>query len=381
MNFGFDEDQVHIADSVRQVVLERYPMSYVRRMLNDPRGFSPQWWTDAAELGWLGLLVEERFGGANLGAMDLVAAQQELGRGLVPGPFLSSAVMATTALARAGSEAQKTHWLSRLVRGEVIGTIALQEPNGAWDAGGVTLPARKDGDFFTLTGEKRFVTDAHVADFIVVPARINSGNGTVDITLFLIETSAPGVSIRLMQTIDPTRRLCEVHFDRVRAGPDAILGIVGEGWPIIEHVADIARVALCAEMVGGAERALEMSTEYARTRQQFGRPIGSFQAIQHKCADMLVRLEGSRAMTMAAALSLDNGEADASTDTSIAKSHCNETYRAISTEGIQIHGGLGFTWELDMHLFYKRAKASETLLGDSRFHRMRLAARIEESAR
>jgi alkylation response protein AidB-like acyl-CoA dehydrogenase len=183
-----------------------------------------------------------------------------------------------------------------------------------------------------------------------------------------------------MQTIDPTRRLCEVHLDRVRVGTEAAIGAADEGGPILEYVADVARLALCAEMVGGAERAFTMSTEYARTREQFGRPIGSFQAIQHKCADMLVRLEGSRAMTLAAAQSLANGEADAGADAGIAKSHCNETYRAITTEGIQIHGGLGFTWELDMHLFYKRAKASESLLGDSRFHRMRLAGRAEEPA-
>ena len=373
MDFGFNEDQIHIADSVRQVVGERYPMAYVRRMLDDPRGFTPQWWSDAAELGWLGLLVEPRFGGADLGPMDLVALQQELGRGLVPGPFLSSAVMATTTLSHAGSEAQKAQWLPLLVRGEIIGTVAFQASSGYPDA-------LRAGETCTLTGEWRFVTDAHVADFIVVPVPTPRDGGTAAVTLFLVETSAPGVSVRPMRTIDPTRRLCDVHLDRVRVGREAVIGAADEGWPVLEYVADVTRLALCAEMVGGAERAFEMSTGYARTREQFGRPIGSFQAIQHKCADMLVRLEGSRAMTMAAAQSMVNGDPNAGTDASIAKSHCNETYRVITTEGIQIHGGLGFTWELDMHLFYKRAKASESLLGDSRFHRMRLASRAEEFA-
>ncbi|MEJ2206064.1 MAG: acyl-CoA dehydrogenase [Gemmatimonadota bacterium] len=376
MDFGFDEEQIQLAASVREVIESRYPIAYVREMLGDPRGFSKGFWGDASELGWLGLLAEERFGGAGLGPLELVAVQQELGRGVVPGPYFSSAVLATSALARLGSESQKTSWLPRLVAGEAIATVALQEARGGWDPACVALEAEPGpGDSYRLTGEKRFVPDAHVADLIVVPARTGGSDpeGEDGVTLFLVGASAPGVSVRAMETIDPTRRLCELHLEGVDLGRDAILGEPGSGWRPLERVMDVGRVALCAEMVGGAERALEMSTDYARTREQFRRPIGSFQAIQHKCADMLVQLEGARAMTFAAATSLAHGDPDAASDASIAKAWCGEAYRAITTEGVQIHGGLGFTWELDMHLYYKRAKADEVLLGDARFHRARIA--------
>jgi len=372
VDFGFDEEQASLAASVRTVIEGRYPTTWVRRMIDDPRGYSDDFWADAARLGWLGLLVEERLGGIGRGPLELVAVQQELGRGVVPGPYLSSAVLATTALQRFGSEEQKGRWLPGLASGDAIATVAFQEVGATWDEQGVRLPAsrRADGGF-RLAGEKRFVLDAHAANVIVVPARTDEG-----VTLFLVETSIPGVSVRRMDTIDPTRRQCEVRLDGIDLGAEDVLGEIGRGWPSLQVVADVGRVALCAEMVGGAERALEMSTEYARVREQFGRPIGSFQAIQHKCADMLVRLEGARSMTLAAATSLVHGDVDAASDASIAKSWCGEAYRMVTTEGIQIHGGLGFTWELDMHLFYKRAKSSEMLLGDARFHRSRVADRI-----
>ncbi|MEJ2206531.1 MAG: acyl-CoA/acyl-ACP dehydrogenase, partial [Gemmatimonadota bacterium] len=310
MDFGLSDEQARLATSVRQVIESRYPMTYVRSMLEDERRFSQAFWADAARLGWLGLLIDERFGGAGLGLTELVAVQQELGRGVIPGPYLSSAVFATAALVRGGSASQQTRWLPRFARGETIGTVAFQEATGRWDPSGVTLAAQPGPNgTVRLSGEKRFVSDAHVADFIVVPAR-SGGSGPDGVTLFLVETSAPGVSVRPMETIDPTRRLCEVRLDGVAVNDEAVLGRVEHGWSLLEDVADLGRVALCAEMVGGAERALDMSTEYARVREQFGRPIGSFQAIQHKCADLLVKLEGARSMTFAAAMSLASGDPD-----------------------------------------------------------------------
>jgi alkylation response protein AidB-like acyl-CoA dehydrogenase len=308
----------------------------------------------------------------------MVAVQHELGRGVVPGPYFSSAILATTALQRLGSDEQKSHWLPRLAGGAAIATVAVQESRGGWDADSIALSAdiTRDGSY-RLVGEKCFVTNAHVADLLIVAAR-TAGSGSGAVTLFMIEASTPGVSVRPMKTIDETRRLCTVRLERVQVEPSAILGTVGIAWPEIEAIADLGRVALCAEMVGGAERAFEMTTDYARTRVQFGKPIGAFQAIQHKCADMLVQLEGARSMTFAAATALADGDPVASSDASIAKAFCGEAYRAITTEAIQIHGGLGFTWELDMHLYYKRAKAAETLLGDGRYHRTRIADRTLE---
>jgi alkylation response protein AidB-like acyl-CoA dehydrogenase len=371
VDFGFDEEQAALAASVREVIDATYGIAYVRRMLDDPRGFSPEFWSDAARLGWLGLLAEERFGGIGRGPLEMVAVLQEMGRGVVPGPFLASAILATVALQRLGSEDQKARWLPAMVAGTTIATVAFQEAAGTWDESGIALTAVRSGrGTFHMTGEKRFVLDAHAADLIVVPARTTEG-----VTLFLVEASCPGVRIRPMKTIDETRRLSTVSLEGVEADMDRVLGGVGSGWAPLQAIADVGRVALCAEMVGGAERAFEMCTDYARVREQFGRPIGSFQAIQHKCADMLVRVEGARSMTLAAAISLAHGDKDAASDASIAKAWCGETYRSVTTEGVQIHGGLGFTWELDMHLFYKRAKSSETLLGDARFHRARLADR------
>ena len=372
MDFGFEEEQMALAASVREVIESRYGTAYVRRMLDDPSGFSPEFWSDAARLGWLGLLAEERYGGIGRGPLEMVAVQQEMGRGVVPGPFLASAILATVALQRFGSGDQQARWLPAMVAGTTVATVAFQEAAATWDESGIALTAvRSSRGTFHLTGEKRFVLDAHAAGLLIVPARTTEG-----VTLFLIESSSPGVAIQPMQTIDETRRLCTVSLDGVETGVDRVLGGVGCGWAPLQAIADVGRVALCAEMVGGAERAFEMCTDYARVRQQFGRPIGSFQAIQHKCADMLVRLEGARAMTLAAAMSLAHGDEDAASDASIAKSWCGEAYRSVTTEGVQIHGGLGFTWDLDMHLFYKRAKSSETLLGDARFHRARLADRV-----
>ena len=371
MDFGFDDEQMALGGSVRAVIESAYGMAFVRRMLDDPRDLSPELWSDAARLGWLGLLVEERFGGAARGPMEMVAVHQELGRGVVPGPFLASAVMATVALERFASEDQKRRWLPAMADGEAIATVAFQEARATWDEAGIALPAARSRGTFRLTGEKRFVLDAQVADLVIVPARTDEG-----VTLFLVEVSSRGVTVQPMKTIDDTRRMCTVRLDGVEVGDDRILGDLGSGWTALEAIADVGRVALCAEMVGGIERVFEMCTGYARVREQFGRPIGSFQAIQHKCADMLVRLEGARSITLAAAASLARGDADASFDASAAKSACAEAYRSVTTEGVQIHGALGFSWELDLHLFYKRAKASETFLGDSHMHRARLAARV-----
>jgi alkylation response protein AidB-like acyl-CoA dehydrogenase len=369
MEFGLDDEQSALAASVRAVIESKYGMAYVRRMLEDPRGFSAEFWSDAARLGWLGLLVEERFGGSQRGPLEMIAVQQELGRGVVAGPFLASAVLATAALQRFGSAEQKARWLPALVAGDAIATVATQSTSASGSAGVVAVPSAAAR--FRLTGEERFVLDAGVSDLLVLPAREDGG-----LTLFLVATSSPGVSIHPIETIDRTRRSATVVLDRVEVGAEQVLGEVGAGRQVLEAIDDFGRVALCGEMVGGAERVLEACTGYARAREQFGRPIGSFQAIQHKCADMLVRVESARAMTLAAATSLAHGDDDAASDASIAKACCGEAYRWVTTEGVQIHGALGFSWELDVHLFYKRARSSETLLGDTRFHRARIADRV-----
>jgi alkylation response protein AidB-like acyl-CoA dehydrogenase len=368
MDFGLDEDQQLLAASARKVIEEEFPIAWVRSLLDEGREFPSDFWSRAAELGWLGLLIDPSLGGSGLGALELVALAQELGRALIPGPFLSSAVLATCALDAAGTPEQREHWLPRLARGESVACIAIPEMRDGWGPDRVPFEAAASrGGGFRLGGLQHFLCDADLADLLLVPAR-SSG----EVRLFAVERGTPGLEISTLSAIDPTRRMCELRLDGVEVGSGAALG-VASSWPAIERAIDLGRVALCAEMVGGAERALEACVDYARTRVQFGKPIGSFQAIQHKCADMLLRVEAARAATLAAATALAHGDPDASRDASIAKAYCSEAYRHVTTEGVQIHGGLGFTWDLDMQLYYKRAKASETLLGDARWNRERIA--------
>ena len=368
MDFGLDEAQQLLAASARKLIEEEFPIGYVRSMLEEGQDFPSEFWSRAGELGWLGLLIEPSLGGSGLGALELVALAQELGRGLIPGPFLSSAVLATSALDTAGSREQRERWLPRLARGESIACIALPEMREAWGPDRVPFEAiTSRAAAFRLSGVHHFVPDAHRANLILVPARLSG-----EVRLFVIERGMTGVEISPLSAIDPTRRSCELRLAGVEIGSEASLA-AAPVWHAIERAIDVGRVALCAEMVGGAERALEACVDYARTRVQFGKPIGSFQAIQHKCADMLLRVEAARAATFAAATALAHGDPDASRDASIAKAYCSEAYRYVTTEGVQIHGGLGFTWDLDMQLYYKRAKASEMLLGDARWNRERIA--------
>jgi alkylation response protein AidB-like acyl-CoA dehydrogenase len=368
MDFGLDEDQQLLAASARKLIEDEFPIAWVRSRLDEGQEVPSDFWSRAAELGWLGLLIEPSLGGAGLGPLELVALAQELGRALIPGPFLGSAVLATRALDAAGTREQRERWLPRLARGESVACIAIPEMRLGWGPDRVPFEAAASGGSgFRLGGLQTFVPDADLADLLLVPAR--SGG---ELRLFAVERGAPGLEIRALASIDPTRRMCELHLDGVEVGAAAVLGAAAS-WPAIERAVDLGRVALCAEMVGGAERVLEACVDYARTRVQFGKPIGSFQAIQHKCADMLLRVEAARAATFAAASALAHGDPDASRDASIAKAYCSEAYRHVTTEGVQIHGGLGFTWDLDVQLYYKRAKASEMLLGDARWNRERIA--------
>jgi alkylation response protein AidB-like acyl-CoA dehydrogenase len=380
MDFGLDEAQQLLAASARKLIEEEFPIGYVRSMLEEGRDFPADFWARAAELGWLGLLIEPPLAGAGLGPLELVALAQELGRGLIPGPFLGSAVLATTALDAAGTPELRERWLPRLARGESLACLAIPEMREAWGPDRIpfeAVPSRGSG--FRISGVQRFVPDANLADLILVPARLR-GEPAGDVWIFAVERRLAGVEVATLSTIDPTRRMCELRIDDVEVGSGTAL-LATSGWGALERAIDVGRVALCGEMVGGAERALEACVEYARTRVQFGKPIGSFQAIQHKCADMLLRVEAGRAATFAAATALAHGDPDASRDASIAKAYCSEAYRHVTTEGVQIHGGLGFTWDLDMHLYYKRAKASEMLLGDARWNRERIAEHALGAAR
>ncbi|GIW41028.1 MAG: acyl-CoA dehydrogenase [Candidatus Binatia bacterium] len=374
MDFGFTEEQEMLRQSVRSFLEEQAPMSYTRQMMEHDPGYLEDKWRKMAELGWLGLVFPEEYGGSGLDLVDLVVVLEEMGRMVFPGPFFSTVVLGGLGVLLGGSKAQKERYLPGIVGGESRGTLAQVEESGRWDAEGIALPAVRTEGGYRLSGVKLFVPDAHVADWMIVAAR-TSGRGENGITLFLVPTNAPGVSVSLLKTMDQTRKLCEVRFEDVVVPRSSVLGKVGKGWPLLEDILDHAKVALCAEMCGGAQKVLEMSVEYAKVREQFGRPIGSFQAIQHKCANMLVQVESAKSATYYAAWAVANRTPDARLAAAMAKAYCSDAYRYVAGEGIQIHGGIGFTWEHDMHLYFKRAKASEVTYGDATWNR-ELVARM-----
>jgi alkylation response protein AidB-like acyl-CoA dehydrogenase len=342
-------------------------------MAQDARGCPDELWKRMAELGWIGLALPEAHGGAGLGLVELAVLLEEMGRVLAPVPFLSTVLLGAGAIAQGGSEEQKRRLLPELARGRARATLALLEGEERWDAEAVQLPLRRERGRLSLSGTKRFVPDAQVADWLVVAAR----DPSAQLALVLVDARASGVELRPTATVDGTRKLAELRLDDVAVAADALLP---GGASALARVLDRARVGLCAEMLGGAERVLQMSVAYAKSREQFGRPIGSFQAIQHRCADMLVALESARSATWYAAWALETEAPDADVAAAIAKALLSEAGPRIAGDGIQIHGGLGFTWEQDLHLYYRRALVSARLFGDAAWNRERIACRRIDGA-
>ncbi len=374
MDFGFSEEQDMLRQSVRGFLEAECPMTYVRQMMEDERGFAEDQWKKMVGLGWTSLIIPEAYGGAGLNMVDMVVVLEEMGKVVFPGPFFASTILGGIAIDLGGSKAQKQQWLPGLADGSLRATLAQVEESGRWDADGIQLAATAAGGGYSLSGTKLFVHDAHNADLLIVPVR-TAGAGADGVTLLVVERKAKGVGLRVLKTMDQTRKLCEVTFDGVSVGRDAVLGEVGKGWPLLDRLIDRAKVALCAEMCGGAQKVLEMSVEYAKVREQFGKPIGSFQAIQHKCANMMVQVESAKSATYYAAWAVANDVPEAHLAACMAKAYTSDAYRFVSAEGIQIHGGIGFTWEHDMHLYFKRAKGSEVTFGDAT-HNRELVAQV-----
>jgi len=379
VDFGFSAEQDLLRQTARSFLEKECPSGFVRRMLDEPAGTTDEFWQKLAELGWLGLVYPESHGGVGLGFVDLTVVLEEMGRVVMPGPYFSTVLLGGLAILEAGSEAQQAAWLPKIAAGEARATLALAEESGRWDAAGIELAAKSAKGGFVLSGTKLFVPDAHTADLLVVAAR--TGKPTKEdphagVSLFLVPSDAKGVSARLLPTMDQTRKLCEVTLSRVEVGHDGVLGTVDQGWPPLARVLDRATVGLCAEMCGGAQRVLDMCTEYAKIRVAFGKPIGAYQAVKHKCADMLVHVENAKSITYYAAWAVDEGVAEASLAASMAKAYVSDAYRKATADGIQIHGGIGFTWEHDLHLYFKRAKGSEVTFGDATHHRERVAQLI-----
>jgi alkylation response protein AidB-like acyl-CoA dehydrogenase len=353
MQFGLNESQEILKESARQFFAGECPIGEVRRLIETDTAFDAHLWKKMADQGYTGIIFPEEFGGVGLGIVELILLMEEAGRALLPGPFFSTVVLAGSVLHAIASHDQKKKYLAPICRGEARATVALLEAEGSWDLADIRMNAING----KLKGEKLFVPDAAIADWILVVAR----NG-----VFLVDTRSPGVLVRPMLSMDLTRKLYSVQFD------DAPAEKLGDTWHL-PRALDVATAALTAEMVGGMQRTLDITVEYAKTRKQFGKPIGIFQAVQHQCADMYLETESSRSAAYYAAWALEEKSPDAASAVSIAKIYASDASRTVGNRGIQVHGGMGFTWENDLHLYYRRAKASETAFGDAVFHRERLA--------
>jgi alkylation response protein AidB-like acyl-CoA dehydrogenase len=369
MNLGVSTEQRELRESVRRFLAERAPLPRVRELMETADGTDPDVWRQAsAQLGLPGIAVPEEYGGAGFSFAEQAIVLEELGAALFTGPYLASAVLAATALLASDDEEAKKDLLPGIAAGETIATLAFTEDDGSWDPAAVRLAAARHGTSWLLDGHKSFVLGGHAADLVLAVATTDAG-----LSLFAVAGPADGLTRRALPALDQTRGLARLTFDRT---PARLVGEPGAARALLDRTLDVAAVALAAEQLGGAQRALDMAVEYAKVRQQFGRPIGSFQAIKHRCADLLLEVESLRSAVGYAAAAVAAGSTEVPVLASLLKAYASEVYSHVAGENIQIHGGIGFTWEHDAHLYLKRAKASELFLGDASYHRARLATRI-----
>ncbi len=363
MDFAFTSDQQLLKNSARAFLDEHCKPATVRSLWDDPRGESEGLWKEMAQLGWLGLSLPEVHGGSGLGMVETAILLEELGRAAYPGPYLPT-ILAATGIGEAGTDAQKKRWLPAIATGDARATIAFLDADFDWSPGAVRTRAERTPQGWALTGDKRYVPWAHVANVLLIPAVAPEG-----LTVFLVEPSARGLGLSPVAGMDLTTRWVHVRLDQVPVAPDAVLGTVGAGGVLLGGLLRRGAVGAAAEMLGAARRCLDMSVAYAKVREQFGQPIGSFQAIRHKCAEMLLEVENSHSATYYAAWALDAAAEDQALATSVAKAYVGDAARKVCGEAIQVHGGIGFTWEYDLHLYFKRAKALEPMYGDGDYHR------------
>jgi alkylation response protein AidB-like acyl-CoA dehydrogenase len=375
VNFAFTEEQQELRAAARAFLVEASSSERVRAAMASDLGYDPEVWKRiGSELGWPAAIVPEDCGGLGLGTVELIALAEVMGEALLCSPFFATVCLAAQAVLAAGTAEQRGRWLAPIAEGQARAALATAEPGLAHDE--VALEAARSGDAYRLDGAKRYVIDGVSADWLVVSARAPGTRGDAGISLFVIPGDANGLARRALPTMDQTRRQAELQFSDVRVPASSRLGEEGAGGAPLRRALDLGAIALAAESVGGAQRCLDLSVAYAKQREQFGRPIGSFQAIKHKCADMMVKVETARSAAYYAACAAAEDAADVSVAASLAKSYCSEAYYHCAAETIQIFGGVGFTWEYDPHLYFKRARASESLLGAPAWHRERVARAI-----
>jgi alkylation response protein AidB-like acyl-CoA dehydrogenase len=377
MEFSFSEDQDELRRAARRFLEVASSEERVRAAMETEQGYDSATWAQLSEeLAWTALTIPEEYGGLGMSYLDLHPLMEEMGRALLCSPFFSTICLGANALLLGGTDAQKELHLPGIAAGETTATLAYAEKNGLMDAAGVEATCSRSEAGYVLRGNKSYVLDGHTADLLIVAARDANSKGDQGVSLFLVPGDADGVKRTWLPTMDQTRRLASVELVDVLVAPDALLSEEGQGWELCERALDLARIALAAEQVGASEMCLDMSVEYAKVRKQFGRPIGSFQAIKHKCADMLMMIESARSAAFYASALAGQGQPDLEEAASSAKAFCSDTFFHCAAENIQIHGGIGFTWEHAAHMYFKRAKASEALFGAPSFHRERVAKRM-----
>jgi alkylation response protein AidB-like acyl-CoA dehydrogenase len=365
VNFAFSDEQEALRSTVRKFLEQKSPESEVRHLMETSEGYNPDVWRQmASQLGLQGLIVPEKFGGAGFGYLELIVVFEEMGRSLLCAPYFSTVAMATTLLMGLSDEAAQKDLLPQIADGSFVVTVALAEEAGSWDPRDITMMASHEKGEWQLSGDKFYVIDGHIANVLLVVARTVSGT-----SVLAVDRGAPGLASELSSTMDKTRKLAHLSFDKT---PARLIGAEGEAGEAVQGMLDRAAVALAAEQVGGAQRALEIAVSYAKIREQFGRPIGTFQAIKHKCANMLLEIESAKSAAYYSGWAASEDDAELPVLASMAKSYCSEAYVHAAAENIQIHGGIGFTWEHPAHLYFKRAKSSELLLGAPAYHRERL---------
>ena len=375
MDLGLNEEQEMLKKSAREFLSKECPKKLVRELDESDAGYSKDLWKKMSDLGWMGLAYPEKYGGNGGSFLDLAVLLEEMGYNIVPGPFFSTVVLAGLTLLDAGSEDQKKEYLNKIVNGETIMTLALMEEDGSYSAGSINTAAETRSDGYILNGTKLFVPDANIADYMLVAARTKKGSKPESgITLFLVDAKNPGIKVTLLKTL-ARDKLCEVVLKDVKVAKSNVVGKVNEGWKIIESALQKAAVAKCAEMVGGSQASLDMAVSYAKERVQFGHPIGSFQAIQHYCANMVTDVDGSRFIMYKAAWTVSEG-LPSEMVVSMAKAWTSDAFKRVAVLAHQIFGAIGFTMDHDMHLYFRRAKAGELAYGDADFHRNIVAQQL-----
>jgi alkylation response protein AidB-like acyl-CoA dehydrogenase len=369
VTFAFTEEQQELRSTAARFLEEKSSSATVRELMESDTGFDEGTWKQMADLGWFGMAIPEEYGGLGFGFVELIVLLEEMGKKLLPAPFVSSVVIGANAILNAGTEEQKKKLLPGIADGTTRATLAFVEPSGRWDVDSIELEATEKGGSWTLTGTKSYVLDGATATLLVVAAKTGDG----EISLFTVDPDADGVTRTKLETLDMTRKQAKIDFANT---PATLLGSRGAGKDALTKTLDQAAAALSAEMVGGAQQCLDASTQYAKERYQFGRPIGSFQAIKHKCANMLMEVEMSRSAAYYAGWAAADDPEELPLAASLAKAYCSDAFFHCAAENIQIHGGIGFTWEHDAHLYFRRAKSSEIYLGDATYHRELVAQKL-----